>query len=401
MMTIGECKLSGKRILIREDLNVPLRDGKVVDDSRIAAALPTIKQALDAAARVILVSHLGRPKEGGFDPAFSLAPVAERLSVMLGERVPLIANWLDGVDVAQGQAVLCENVRFERGEMENDDGLARRMAALCDIYVNDAFATAHRAQASTHGIAKYAPRVCAGPLLRAEIEALQKAYNAPSRPLLAIVGGSKVSSKLQVLSSLLEKVDMLIVGGGIANTFLRAAGYPVGFSLYEEDLVGVAQGLLQKAQARGIQMPLPVDVACAKKFAEDAPATIKDVTAVSADDLIMDIGPRTIADYQRLVQGAATILWNGPLGVFEFKTFGSGTKAIAEAVAGSSAFSLAGGGDTLAAISEYGVAERLSYLSTGGGAFLQFIEGKPLPAVAILEERTRANPAVLPPCEGY
>jgi len=401
MLTMAECKLSGKRVLLREDLNVPLKDGKVADDSRITAALPTIRQALKERARVILVSHLGRPAEGKFDPAFSLAPVAERLSTLLAQPVSLIRNWLEGVEVAEGEAVLCENVRFALGEMDNDDGLARRMAALCDIYVNDAFATAHRAQASTHGIAKYAPRVCAGPLLAAEIRALKKALRDPARPLLAIVGGAKVSGKLEVLTSLLEQVDMLIPGGGIANTFLKAAGYPVGSSLCEEPLVDLAKQLLERALEKGIQFPLPSDVVCAKKFAEDSAASIKPVRAVAADDLILDIGPQTIAEYCRLVQNAATILWNGPVGVFEFPAFEAGTKAMAAAVAGSKAFSLAGGGDTLAAIAKYGLADRLSYISTGGGAFLEFVEGKNLPAVAILEERARANPAVLPACEGY
>lgn len=401
MLTMAECKLSGKRVLLREDLNVPLKDGKVADDSRIAAALPTIRQALKERARVILVSHLGRPLEGKFDPALSLAPVAERLSTLLAQPVSLIQNWLEGVEVAEGEAVLCENVRFAPGEMDNDDGLARRMAALCDIYVNDAFATAHRSQASTHGIAKYASRVCAGPLLAAEIGALEKALRDPARPLLAIVGGAKVSGKLEALNSLLEKVDVLIPGGGIANTLLKAAGYPVGSSLHEEPLVNIAKQLLKTALEKGIQIPLPSDVMCAKQFAEDSTVSIKPVRAVTADDLILDIGPQTIAEYCRLLQNAATILWNGPVGVFEFPAFESGTKAIAAAVAGSKAFSLAGGGDTLAAIAKYGLADRLSYISTGGGAFLEFIEGKTLPAVAILEERARANPAVLPACEGY
>ncbi|HZA28525.1 MAG TPA: phosphoglycerate kinase [Gammaproteobacteria bacterium] len=399
MMKMEELQLTGKRVLIREDFNVPIKNGRVTDDTRIVAALPTIRQALVAQARVILVSHLGRPVEGQYDEAFSLAPVAVRLSELLGRRVPLIKDWTQGVTVGKGELVLCENVRFEVGEKNNNHELARKMAALCDIYVNDAFATAHRAEASTHCIAKYAPKVCAGPLLVAEIEALGRALREPARPLVAIVGGAKVSTKLQVLEALAQKVDQLIVGGGILNTFLKAEGYPIGRSLYEEDWVEFARGLLASTRDRGTDIPLASDVVCANECSEQAKATTKAVGEVSADDMILDIGPQTAAHFAELLDRAATIVWNGPLGVFEFDPFGSGTRMIAEAIAQSQAFSIAGGGDTLAAIARYGITDRISYVSTGGGAFLEYLEGKDLPAVAILEERARAQR--LHPSEGY
>lgn len=399
MMKMEELQLTGKRVLIREDFNVPIKNGRLTDDTRIVAALPTIRQALAAQARVILVSHLGRPVEGQYDEAFSLAPVAVRLSELLGRKVPLIKDWIQGVTVGEGELVLCENVRFEVGEKNNNHELARKMAALCDIYVNDAFATAHRAEASTHCIAKYAPKVCAGPLLVAEIEALGRALRVPARPLVAIVGGAKVSTKLQVLEALAQKVDQLIVGGGILNTFLKAEGYPIGRSLYEEDLVELARGLLASTRDRGADIPLASDVVCANECSEQAQATTKAIGEVSADDMILDIGPQTAAHFAELLDRAATIVWNGPLGVFEFDPFGSGTQMIAEAIAQSQAFSIAGGGDTLAAIAKYGITDRISYVSTGGGAFLEYLEGKDLPAVVILEERARAQH--LHPSEGY
>jgi phosphoglycerate kinase len=399
MMKMEELQLTGKRVLIREDFNVPIKNGRLTDDTRIVAALPTIRQALAAQARVILVSHLGRPVEGQYDEAFSLAPVAVRLSELLGRKVPLIKDWTQGVTVGEGELVLCENVRFEVGEKNNNHELARKMAALCDIYVNDAFATAHRAEASTHCIAKYAPKVCAGPLLVAEIEALGRALRVPARPLVAIVGGAKVSTKLQVLEALAQKVDQLIVGGGILNTFLKAEGYPIGRSLYEEDLVELARGLLASTRDRGADIPLASDVVCANECSEQAQATTKAIGEVSADDMILDIGPQTAAHFAELLDRAATIVWNGPLGVFEFDPFGSGTQMIAEAIAQSQAFSIAGGGDTLAAIAKYGITDRISYVSTGGGAFLEYLEGKDLPAVVILEERARAQH--LHPSEGY
>jgi phosphoglycerate kinase len=399
MMKMEELQLTGKRVLIREDFNVPIKNGRVTDDTRIVAALPTIRQALAAQARVILVSHLGRPVEGQYDEAFSLAPVAVRLSELLDRKVPLIKDWIQGVTVGEGELVLCENVRFEVGEKNNNHELARKMAALCDIYVNDAFATAHRAEASTHCIAKYAPTVCAGPLLVAEIEALGRALREPARPLVAIVGGAKVSTKLQVLETLAQKVDQLIVGGGILNTFLKAKGYPIGRSLYEEDLVELARGLLASTCYRGADIPLASDVVCANECSEQAQATTKAVGEVSVDDMILDIGPQTAAHFAELLDRAATIVWNGPLGVFEFEPFGSGTRMIAKAIAQSQAFSIAGGGDTLAAIAKYGITNRISYVSTGGGAFLEYLEGKDLPAVAILEERARAQR--LHPSEGY
>lgn len=399
MQTMDDFNLSEKRVLIREDLNVPLKDGEVADDSRILAVLPTIKTAIEKNACVLLVSHLGRPKEGQFDQAASLAPVAERLTELLGQPVTLAENWLNGVDVEPGQVVLCENVRFAIGEKSNDDALARKMAALCDIFVNDAFATAHRAQASTHGIANYAAKVCAGPLLKTELDALGKALEEPAHPMVAIVGGAKVSTKLQVLESLVNKVDQLIVGGGIANTFIKAAGYNVGKSLIEEDLVSVAKSLIKKAKERGAEIAIPVDVVCAKAFSEDAPATTKAVADVEDDDMILDLGPETVKALVVKFNSAGTIVWNGPLGVFEFEQFSHGTKTMTEAIAASAAYSIAGGGDTLAAIAKFGVGDQISYISTGGGAFLELLEGKELPAVAILEERARAQS--MHPSEGY
>jgi phosphoglycerate kinase len=379
--------LAGKRVLIREDLNVPVRDGVVTSDARIRAALPTITLALEKGAKVFILSHLGRPAEGSPSPEFSLGPVAGRLGELLGSPVPLVKEWLGGVDCAPGAAVLCENVRFNRGEKKDQEELARRMAALCDVFVMDAFGTAHRAEASTHGVGRFAPVACAGPLLCAELEALERALAAPARPLIAIVAGSKVSTKLTVLEALLEKVDGLIVGGGIANTFLAATGVPVGKSLHEPDMLEVARRLLARASARGIEIPLPTDVVVAGEFAQAAPAQIRGVDAVGPGELILDIGPNTAERFAAMLQSAGTILWNGPVGVFEWDQFGEGTRTIANAIARSPAFSLAGGGDTLAAIEKYGVEAGISYISTGGGAFLEFVEGKILPAVAMLEER--------------
>ena len=379
--------LAGKRVMIREDLNVPVDGGVVTSDARIRAALPTIRAAVEQGARVILLSHLGRPKEGEFSAENSLAPVATRLGELLGQPVRLQRDWLDGVECAPGEVVLCENVRFNKGEKKDDETLARRMAALCDVFVMDAFGTAHRAEASTHGVARFAPIACAGPLLVGELEALERALAHPARPLVAIVAGSKVSTKLTVLESLLAKVDKLIVGGGIANTFLAATGVAVGKSLHEPDMLDTARALLAQAKARGADIPLPTDVVVATEFAPTAIATGKPVAAVGADELILDIGPQTAAVLAQMLQSAGTILWNGPVGVFEFDQFGGGTRVIAEAIARSPAFSLAGGGDTLAAIEKYGVEQGISYISTGGGAFLEFVEGKTLPAVAALEAR--------------
>ncbi len=374
--------LHGKRVLIREDLNVPVKEGVVKSDARIVAALPTLKLALEKGAAVLVCSHLGRPEEGIYSEEDSLAPVAAYLAKALGREVPLIKDYLDGVDVQPGQLVLLENVRFNKGEKKNTDELAQKYAALCEVFVMDAFGTAHRAQGSTHGVAKFAKVAAAGPLLAAELEALGKALKSPERPLAAIVAGSKVSTKLDVLNSLSQLCDQLIVGGGIANTFLAAAGYKVGKSLYEADLVDTA-----KAIAAKVSVPLPVDVVVAKAFAEDAEATVKAIADVADDDMILDIGPQTAAQFAELLKSSKTILWNGPVGVFEFDQFGEGTKALALAIAESPAFSIAGGGDTLAAIDKYGVAEKISYISTGGGAFLEFVEGKVLPAVEILEQR--------------
>jgi phosphoglycerate kinase len=379
--------LSGKRVLIREDLNVPIQDGAVTCDARIRAALPTVQAALTAKARVLIMSHLGRPEEGKFAAEFSLAPVAKRMAQLLGVPVALKRDWLDGIDVAPGEVVLLENVRFNKGEKKNLDELAKKMAALCDIYVMDAFGTAHRAEASTHGVAKYAAVACAGPLLVSELAALETALEKPARPLLAIVAGSKVSTKLTVLESLLSKVDQLIVGGGITNTFLAALGFNVGKSLYEADMLDICRRLLEQSQKRGIVIPMPTDVVVAKELSATAEADVKPVGAVASDEMILDIGPDSAEQMAALVASAGTILWNGPVGVFEFEQFGEGTRTLANAIARSKAFSLAGGGDTLAAIEKYGIAESISYISTGGGAFLEFVEGKKLPAVEILERR--------------
>ncbi|MGZ8959775.1 MAG: phosphoglycerate kinase [Methylosarcina sp.] len=380
--------LSGKRVLIRQDLNVPVKDGKVTSDIRIQASVPTIGKALEKGAAVIVMSHLGRPTEGQYDEASSLKPVAERLSSLLGKPVRLEKDWLDGINIKPGEVVLCENVRFNAGEKKNSDELGKKMAALCDIFVMDAFGTAHRAEASTHSVAKFAPVACAGPLLASELDALGKALETPAKPLVAIVGGSKVSTKLTVLKSLSEKVDQLIVGGGIANTFIAAAGFPVGKSLYEPDLIGETKELIAAAKAAGSDIPIPVDVVCAKEFSETAAATVKKVAEVEEDDLILDIGPETAKQYADILKSAQTIVWNGPVGVFEIDQFGNGTKSLANAIAESTAFSIAGGGDTLAAIDKYDINDQVSYTSTGGGAFLEFLEGKELPAVAILKSRT-------------
>ncbi|GIZ10942.1 phosphoglycerate kinase [Pseudomonas sp. NCCP-436] len=382
VLKMTDLDLAGKRVLIREDLNVPVKDGVVKSDARILASLPTIKLALEKGAAVLVCSHLGRPEEGVYSEEDSLAPVAAYLSKVLGREVPLVKDYLGGVEVKPGELVLLENVRFNKGEKKNTDELAQQYAALCDVFVMDAFGTAHRAQGSTHGVAKFAKVACAGPLLAAELEALGKALDKPNRPMLAIVAGSKVSTKLDVLNSLADICDSLIVGGGIANTFLAAAGLPVGKSLYEADLVETA-----KAIAAKVSVPLPVDVVVAKAFAEDAEATVKLVKDVAEDDMILDIGPQTAAQFGEMLKASQTILWNGPVGVFEFDQFGNGTKALAQAIAESPAFSIAGGGDTLAAIDKYGVAEQISYISTGGGAFLEFVEGKVLPAVEVLQQR--------------
>jgi phosphoglycerate kinase len=390
LLRMTDADLRNKRVLIREDLNVPVQDGVVTSDARIRAALATIRYALDQHARVFVVSHLGRPKEGADDPALTLAPVATRLSELLGKPVPLRKQWLDGVDCAPGTAVLCENVRFNKGEKQDDEQLARRMAALCEVFVMDAFGTAHRAEASTHGVARFAAIACAGPLLVGELEALERALSRPARPLLAVVGGSKVSSKLKVLESLLEKVDQLIVGGGIANTFLAAAGIAVGKSLHEAEMLDVARRLMDKARARAAEIPLPTDVVVGREFAATAHADVRPVGEVRPDEMILDIGPDSAERYSALLEAAGTIIWNGPVGVFEFEQFAEGTRAIAGAIARSKAFSIAGGGDTLAAIEKYGVEDGVSYISTGGGAFLEFVEGQTLPAVEVLECRARA-----------
>ena len=390
VLRMANLELRGKRVLIREDLNVPVQNQQVTSDARIRAALPTIETARRAGARVMVMSHLGRPEEGVYDAEFSLAAVAARLSELLGVKVRLVRDWLDGVDCEPGQVVLLENVRFNEGEKKNRDELAQRMAALCDVYVMDAFATAHRAEASTHGVAKYAPVACAGPLLISELEALEKALDAPKRPLVAIVGGSKVSTKLTVLENLLGKVDRLIVGGGIANTFLAAAGHPIGKSLHEANMVGVARELLERSRGSQVEIPLPSDVVVAKEFSASAEADVKEVDEVVASDMILDIGPDTADRFAATLKGAGTIVWNGPVGVFEFDQFGEGTRVLALAVARSPAFSIAGGGDTIAAIEKYGVGEDISYISTAGGAFLEFLEGKKLPAVDVLEQRAAA-----------
>jgi phosphoglycerate kinase len=393
VLAMKDFDLRGKRVLIREDLNVPIKDGRVTSDARLKAALPTLQAALEQGAKVMVMSHLGRPEEGQYDEAYSMAPVAHYLAEVLKFPVRLESNYLDGVDTAGGELVVFENVRFNAGEKKNDPELAKKMAKLCDIFVMDAFGTSHRAQASTYGVAQYAPIACAGPLLEAELNALGKALKEPKRPLVAIVGGSKVSTKLTVLNSLVRKVDQLIVGGGIANTFIKAAGYNVGKSLCEDDLVKEASRLADSAKTRGADIPLPSDVVTGKEFAENAAAETKAVSAVADDDMIFDIGPDTAAQLAGLLKNAGTIVWNGPVGVFEFDQFGAGTKLISQAIADSDAFSIAGGGDTLAAIDKYGIADKVSYISTGGGAFLEFLEGKTLPAVAILEARAKDHKA--------
>ncbi len=385
---IAANQLQGKRVFIRADLNVPQDDkGNITEDTRIRASVPAIQQALKAGAAVMVTSHLGRPTEGEFKPEDSLAPVAQRLSELLGLPVALKQNWLEGVDVAPGRVVLLENCRVNKGEKKNDDALSQKMAALCDIYVNDAFGTSHRAEATTHGIAKYAAIACAGPLLSAELDALGKALGHPARPLVAIVAGSKVSSKLTILKSLAEKVDNLIVGGGIANTFMLAAGLNIGKSLAEADLVEEAKAIIDMMAKRGASVPIPTDVVCAKEFSPTALATVKSVNEVEADDMILDIGPVTSAVFAAQIKESGTIVWNGPVGVFEFDQFGNGTKVLAHAIAESKGFSIAGGGDTLAAIAKYQITSQVGYISTGGGAFLEFLEGKTLPAVEILLQR--------------
>ena len=388
ILKLSDLNLTGKRVFIRADLNVPQDDaGNITDDTRIRASVPGIKLALEKGAAVMVTSHLGRPTEGELRPGDTLAPVAKRLSELLGKPVPLKQNWVDGVDVKPGEVVMLENCRVNKGEKKNDDALAQKLAKLCDVYANDAFGSAHRAEATTHGIAKFAPIACAGPLMAAELDALAKALTHPARPLVAIVGGSKVSTKLTVLKVLSEKVDQLIVGGGIANTFMLAAGLKVGKSLVEKDLVQVARDIIVAARAKGAEVPIPVDVVTGKEFSPTAEATVKDVEEIEDDDMIFDVGPMTVRNYMDIVRKAGTIVWNGPLGVFEFEQFGKGTESISMAIAGSPAFSIAGGGDTVAAVAKYGVTGQISYISTAGGAFLEFLEGKKLPAVAILEER--------------
>jgi len=387
VLRMADLDLAGKRVLIREDLNVPVKDGHITSDQRIMAALPTIRLALEKGAAVMLMSHLGRPKEGVWSEEDSLAPVARHLGELLGFDVPLIKNWLEGVQVEAGQVVLLENCRMNIGEAKDDEALSKKYAALCDVFVMDAFGTAHRAQASTHGVIAQAKIACGGPLLMAELDALAKALKNPARPLVAIVAGSKVSTKLELLSSLVDKVDQLIVGGGIANTFIAAMGHPVGKSLCENDLLDTARKIMSDAKARGADIPLPSDVVVAPTFAADAPATIKQISDVGSDDMILDIGPDTAARYAEMIKNAGSVIWNGPVGVFEFDAFGNGTKVLAKAIADSNAFSIAGGGDTLAAVDKYGVEAGISYISTGGGAFLEFCEGKELPAVTALMKR--------------
>ncbi|MFN7182576.1 MAG: phosphoglycerate kinase [Thermomonas haemolytica] len=388
ILRMTDLDLAGKRVLIRQDLNVPIDEaGHITSEQRILASLPTLRLALEKGAAVMVTSHLGRPKEGTWSAADSLAPVAARLAELLGRPVPLVRDYLDGVQVAPGDIVLLENCRMNVGEGKDDEALARKYAALCDVFVMDAFGTAHRAQASTHGVIRFAPVACGGPLLMAELDALDKALANPARPLLAIVAGSKVSTKLELLGSLVGKVDQLIVGGGIANTFIAALGHGVGKSLVEPDLLDTARQIMADAKARGADIPLPLDVVVAPAFAADAPATVKAVDAVGADDMILDIGPATAARYAELIAQAGTVVWNGPVGVFEFDAFAAGTAAVARAIAASKAFSIAGGGDTLAAVDKFGIANQVSYISTGGGAFLEFLEGKTLPAVAALQAR--------------
>ena len=387
ILRMTDLDLAGKRVLIRQDLNVPIEQGRITSEQRITASVPTLRLALEKGAAVMVTSHLGRPKEGVWSEADSLAPVAARLSQLLGVDVPLVRDWVDGVEVQPGQVVLLENCRMNVGEGQDDEALSKKYAALCDVFVMDAFGTAHRAQASTHGVIRFAPVAAGGPLLMAELDALDKALASPARPLLAIVAGSKVSTKLELLTSLVGKVDQLIVGGGIANTFLAATGHPVGKSLYEADLLDTAKKILADAKARGADIPLPSDVVVAKAFAADAPATVKPVGEVADDDLILDIGPQTGARYAALIAAAGTVVWNGPVGVFEFDAFAGGTEAVARAIAASKAFSIAGGGDTLAAVDKFGIEQQVGYISTGGGAFLEVLEGKTLPAVAALDAR--------------
>jgi len=387
IVRMTDLDLTGKRVLIRQDLNVPIEDGRITSEQRILASVPTLKLALEKGAAVMVTSHLGRPKEGVWTEADSLAPVAQRLSELLDIEVPLVRDWVDGVEVKPGQLVLLENCRMNVGEGKDDEALSKKYAALCDVFVMDAFGTAHRAQASTHGVIRFAPVAAGGPLLMAELDALAKALAHPARPLLAIVAGSKVSTKLELLTSLVDKVDQLIVGGGIANTFIAAAGYSVGKSLCEPDLIDTANKIVAAAKARGAEIPLPTDVVVAKQFMPDAEATVKAVDAVAEDDLILDIGPDTAARYAALIGKSGTVVWNGPVGVFEFEAFSHGTETLAKAIAASPAFSIAGGGDTLAAVDKYGIADEVGYISTGGGAFLEFLEGKTLPAVAALEAR--------------
>ncbi len=388
-LRMNELDLAGQRVLIREDLNVPVSDGNITSDARLGAALPTIRLAAAAGAKVMLISHLGRPKEGQYQEEFSLAPVAKRLSSMLGLKVRLERKWLDGVSIEDGEVVLCENVRFNPGEKNNDDNLSRKMAALADIFVMDAFASAHRTHASTHGVARYAPIACAGPLLTGELQALSQALDNPARPLVAIIGGSKVSTKLTVMKTLAEKVDQLVVGGGIANTFIAAAGHPVGKSLYEPDMLDAAREVSEFAIRRGASIPLPSDVVVATELSDTAEADVRAVDQVEDDQMILDVGPDTAEELAGVMRDAGTIVWNGPVGVFEIDQFGEGTRTLANAIAESSAFSIAGGGDTLAALEKYRLAAQISYISTGGGAFLEFLEGKTLPAVAVLQARAQ------------
>ena len=383
MKTMQDFDLAGRRVLIRQDLNVPIQDGRVTSDARLRAALPTLQQALEGGARVMVMSHLGRPEEGRFDPALSMAPVAERLGELLGRTVPVVADWRDGLELEPGQLVLLENVRFNIGEQSDDDELARNYAALCDLFVMDAFGTAHRAQASTHGVARHAPEACAGPLLAAELAALERALNAARRPLVAIVGGAKVSTKLEVLRALAQRCDQLIVGGGIGNTFMAAAGLPVGRSLCEPELLDTARDIMAMTD-----IPLPTDVVVASELSAEAVATVKPATEVTEEDMILDIGPDSARQLARQLRQAGTIIWNGPVGVFEIEAFGEGTRTLAQAIVASDAYSIVGGGDTLAAVDQYGIADQISYISTGGGAFLEYVEGKTLPAVAILNARS-------------
>ena len=385
MQTLDQVDVKGKRVLIRADLNVPIREGKVTSEARIKASVPTIRLALDNGAAVMVMSHLGRPEEGEFDEQYSLAPVADKLGELLGEPCELVADWIDGVDAQPGKVVLLENVRFLKGEKANDDDLARKMAALCEVFVMDAFATAHRAQASTEGVIRHSKTAVAGPLLAREVAALDKALANPARPLVAIVGGAKVSGKLEVLEALIEKVDQLIVGGGIANTFLAAATHRIGKSMYEPELVDKAKQLMIQAEKKGAGIPLPTDVLTAERFHQDAHATLRDVDRVHPEEMILDIGPETAGRLAEIIRNAGTVIWNGPVGVFEFESFHSGTQAVAHAVGGCKGFTLAGGGDTIAAIEKYHVADKIDYISTAGGAFLEYVEGKELPALAALE----------------